>query len=192
MPAQTTLAQLVRAKYPGAYDDLTDAQLEAKIDAAHPGSYADIPRTASASPDPMSALGKAAGIRPDTSSVISRVADEASGVPGLLVGVGKGFASSMADLADYVGAGNAIRSHLPSLDPANEDQRTGQALERFGEVAVPEVAGAVGAGELAARAPAAVAAGQRLAAAHPTAAGVASGLAEGYLRHGTVRGAVAD
>src|SRR4051812_12467791 len=43
--AGQTLAQMVRAKYPGAYDDLSDAQLEAAIDQKHPGAYADLPRT---------------------------------------------------------------------------------------------------------------------------------------------------
>lgn len=40
-----TLAQKVRAKYPGAYDDLTDQQLEAAVRAKHPGVYDDIPVT---------------------------------------------------------------------------------------------------------------------------------------------------
>jgi hypothetical protein len=43
--AGQTLAQMVRAKYPGAYDDLSDAQLEAAIDQKHPGAYADLPRS---------------------------------------------------------------------------------------------------------------------------------------------------
>jgi hypothetical protein len=40
-----TLAQRVRAKYPGIYDDLNDADLEAKVLAKHPGTYDDLPRT---------------------------------------------------------------------------------------------------------------------------------------------------
>lgn len=44
MPEQT-LAQRVRAKYPGAYDDLDDQQLEAAIIAKYPGQYDDLPRT---------------------------------------------------------------------------------------------------------------------------------------------------
>lgn len=42
---QQTLAQLVRAKYPGAYDDLSDQQLEASVKAKYPGQYDDIPTT---------------------------------------------------------------------------------------------------------------------------------------------------
>jgi hypothetical protein len=46
MPEQTqkTLAQRVRAKYPGAYDDLSDVELEQKIIAKFP-EYRDLPRT---------------------------------------------------------------------------------------------------------------------------------------------------
>lgn len=40
-----TLAQLVRKKYPGAYDDLSDSDLEAKVDRKFPGAYSDIPRS---------------------------------------------------------------------------------------------------------------------------------------------------
>lgn len=47
-----TLAQTVRAKYPGQYDDLSDADLEAKIDAKFPGAYNDIPRSGKAPAGP--------------------------------------------------------------------------------------------------------------------------------------------
>lgn len=36
------LAQMVRAKHPGAYDDLTDEQLEKAITAKYPGTYDDL------------------------------------------------------------------------------------------------------------------------------------------------------
>jgi len=41
-----TLAQKIKAKYPGVYDDLSDSELEAKITAKYPGVYDDIPKTA--------------------------------------------------------------------------------------------------------------------------------------------------
>lgn len=44
MPSQT-LAQRVRAMYPGAYDDLSDAQLESAVRAKFPGVYDDLPST---------------------------------------------------------------------------------------------------------------------------------------------------
>lgn len=40
---QQTLAQLVRAKHPGVYDDLSDEQLDGKVRAKYPGVYDDIP-----------------------------------------------------------------------------------------------------------------------------------------------------
>lgn len=43
MPEQT-IAQRVRAKFPGAYDDLDDPTLEAQVLAKHP-EYGDLPRT---------------------------------------------------------------------------------------------------------------------------------------------------
>lgn len=50
-----TLAEMVRAKYPGAYDDLTDVELEASIDSKYPGTYADLPRSKSAPTEPPAA-----------------------------------------------------------------------------------------------------------------------------------------
>jgi hypothetical protein len=44
---QQTLAQLVRSKYPGAYDDIDDASLEGKVLEKYP-QYSDLPRTANA------------------------------------------------------------------------------------------------------------------------------------------------
>ena len=40
-----TLAQLVRDKYPGAYDDLSDHELEGAVQRRYPGVYADIPKS---------------------------------------------------------------------------------------------------------------------------------------------------
>ena len=49
-----TLAQRLRAKYPGAYDDMTDQQLESAVTAKYPGVYDDIPRTGASAPQPES------------------------------------------------------------------------------------------------------------------------------------------
>jgi hypothetical protein len=43
-----TLAQRIKAKHPGAYDDMDDAALEDAMDRKYPGAYKDIPRTQSA------------------------------------------------------------------------------------------------------------------------------------------------
>jgi hypothetical protein len=45
---EPTLAQLIRAKHPGAYDDLDDQALEESVVAKYPGVYDDLPRTQSA------------------------------------------------------------------------------------------------------------------------------------------------
>lgn len=51
-----TLAQRVRAKYPGAYDDMSDEQLESSVVAKFPGVYDDMPRTKKAAPAPQSSV----------------------------------------------------------------------------------------------------------------------------------------
>jgi hypothetical protein len=43
-----TLAQMVKAKYPSVYDDMPDADLEAKVSAKYPKVYDDIPRSTKA------------------------------------------------------------------------------------------------------------------------------------------------
>lgn len=52
MPEQT-LAQKIKAKYPGQYDDLSDQDLEAKITAKYSGVYDDIPKTTGGTDNPM-------------------------------------------------------------------------------------------------------------------------------------------
>lgn len=46
---QQTLAQLVRSKYPGSYDDMDDATLEKNVLAKYP-QYSDLPKTQQVSP----------------------------------------------------------------------------------------------------------------------------------------------
>jgi hypothetical protein len=54
---QQTLAQLVRSKYPGAYDDIDDASLESAVLKKYP-QYADLPRTqAAAAPNLQTGAG---------------------------------------------------------------------------------------------------------------------------------------
>lgn len=48
--ADQTLAQLVRAKYPGVYDKLNDQELESKVRAKYPGTYDKVPSTSTAAP----------------------------------------------------------------------------------------------------------------------------------------------
>jgi hypothetical protein len=53
-PGDETLARLVRAKYPGAYDDMTDVQLEDAVLAKYP-EYRDVPRTQPTAADQLRA-----------------------------------------------------------------------------------------------------------------------------------------
>jgi hypothetical protein len=52
---QQTLAQMVRAKYPHTYDDLSDADLEKSVLAKHP-EYGDLPRSP-VTPNPQTGAG---------------------------------------------------------------------------------------------------------------------------------------
>lgn len=116
MPQQETLAQRVRAKYPGAYDDLNDQQLEAAIDRKYPGVYVDIlrssqaqmPAAATAGMLPSSEVGKP---RPKTrqelieeaKSFVRKPMGEAYGEPtDVLKGVGAGAMSTIIHGGDLL------------------------------------------------------------------------------------------
>jgi len=58
---QQTLAQMVRAKYPGAYDDMDDVSLENQVLAKYP-EYGDLPRTQSAQTGTLPAYSQITGI----------------------------------------------------------------------------------------------------------------------------------
>jgi hypothetical protein len=51
--APQSLAERVRARYPGAYDDLSDVDLETRVKAKYPGAYDDLPTAAEVSPQGM-------------------------------------------------------------------------------------------------------------------------------------------
>jgi hypothetical protein len=61
---QQTLSQLIRAKFPGAYDDMDDSTLEQNVLAKHP-EYSDLPRTpAQTSQQVAAAAGPAQKLSP--------------------------------------------------------------------------------------------------------------------------------
>ena len=66
-----TLAQLIRAKYPGEYDDLSDHDLEEAVLAKYP-EYGDLPRTPRNASDE---LARRLGGRPVTGSQSRTTAD---------------------------------------------------------------------------------------------------------------------
>jgi hypothetical protein len=69
---QQTLAQLVKSKYPGAYDDMDDSSLEQSVLAKHP-EYSDLPRTQAQKPQTQESpvlknVPSATGIGPQPST----------------------------------------------------------------------------------------------------------------------------
>ena len=94
-----TLAQKVRAKYPGVYDDLDDRALEAKVTAKYPGVYDDVPKTQAqppVQPPPTESLGQ---------QILSGAGEVAKGV-------GKGLANTA------IGAGKVMYWTSPPVHAA--------------------------------------------------------------------------
>jgi hypothetical protein len=148
-----TLAQMVRAKYPGAYDDMSDADLESKVDAKYPGAYADIPHTQAAGAPP-SMLQRAG----------SAVAGAASTVGNAVMGAVKGagqtaqnvMASGAVDGLLGPGASMLARQNAPyaaaALMPEGKAQQVGHTAEQVGEYILPAaVTGGLSAGSGLAR-----------------------------------------
>ena len=132
MPDQT-LAQSVKAKYPGVYDDIPDVELETKIKAKYPGVYDDLPSTkgqdtTTQTAAPVSQLGEAWQAVKDivggTLQMAGHAGDAMHGYPQALT----------EDLKNLVGAhkeqfAKAKEAFTASASP-NEPlgQRAGQAL----------------------------------------------------------------
>lgn len=124
----STLAQMVKAKYPGVYDDLDDVTLEAKVTAKYPGVYDDIPRSSAAT---------AQAQQPQEPQQSASDAFIGAAVPYLPPQVGRGIvqgvAGSAIGVADLVSKG--LR-HVPGVNAVVPDQSTfDQARQRF---ATPE------------------------------------------------------
>ncbi len=141
--AEPTLAQRVRSKYPGEYDDMDDAALEAAIDRKYPGEYDDIPRTTAGQPAPA-APGSA-----DSGGLLGAAKNTA-------IGVGKGLTNTALGLTELINQGTAAvglsqpikpevfaRARGDLATPEGTAQNVGFHGEQIGEFFVP-VAGAVG------------------------------------------------
>lgn len=137
-----TLAQLVRAKYPDAYGDMNDQQLEAAVKAKFPGVYDDVPTT------PASTKGQIA----PGSTFSEKIGNAASMLKDVAIGAGKGLGSTVAGIGeDMVNAGmipgqvpaafspdfrNPIFNKIDQATTAtNTAQRVGKVGEKLGEVA---------------------------------------------------------
>lgn len=188
-----TLAQKIKAKYPGAYDDVPDAELESRVLAKYPGVYDDVPRTPTT--PPQDAPARTWG---DTAADVA-------------LGVGKGAANTVTGLGAlayrYVPgvrqASDAVQraafgdvipgdqlmtsAQTTLLAPTNTPQQVGFAGEQLAEFFVPaakvgQVARVPG---LARVAPRAVQAGQaalltRAQGGSGTEAGVSGALAAAF------------
>jgi polyhydroxyalkanoate synthesis regulator phasin len=147
MPDQKTLPELVRAKYPGAYDDLNDAQLDTMVRAKFPGAYDDVPKPkvvapASAHPVLDTAKDVAAGFAKAAGRTVQAVVDD---VPHFFGGAG---ASDYIDLATGRPKGTSYDMVAKGQQPTNTAQRVGGAAETATELALAAVPTAKAVGEV--------------------------------------------
>lgn len=152
------LAEAWRAKYPGAYDNVPDAELEAAIVAKFPGAYDHLLEQTDAEPEPAKPVRQWTGLQ----RVIDTIDAPASG-PTLVGPRVRGFVAgslqAAADLAEGVKAGAAstvyhggdLIRRATGMDRIIDDPevqnvitppqtgagRTGFLLEQGGEFAVP-------------------------------------------------------
>lgn len=142
--ADQTLAQRIKAKYPGEYDDIPDVELERKVKAKYPGEYDDLPSTsdkpaaatAPAAPDQhaglLDALGRAASsyweqVNPVTmvKSAAHVVTDLPGAVGGLLDAQKVPFDKARESFSkgDYAtGARHTLSYLIPVLGPMLDEQ----------------------------------------------------------------------
>jgi len=150
--AQPTLAQLVKAKYPGVYDSLSDAELESKVKAKYPGVYDAVPTTQTQADTPP----------PDTRSGLTKNLDAALGAPGatetlsgLASGAAKGAANTVAGLGEMLhrvpgvsalvdrlyGTPGLSKAAFPAareaVKPSTPAEKAGYTAEQVGEFLVP-------------------------------------------------------
>lgn len=172
-----TLAQKIKAKYPGTYDDIPDAELEQRITAKYPGVYDDIPRTDV----------KAAATAPAPERTWADTAKDALG------GVRAGIANTVYGGGDIIRRATGMERIIDTPEvkaamtpPASTAGKVGMAAEQIGEFFLPTgLAGTAGkvaevakAGALTAAQtggnPTATAASAGLTAAVPVAGALAS------------------
>jgi hypothetical protein len=131
-----TLAQLVRAKYPGVYDDLSDTDLESAVKAKHPGAYDDVPTTLAAPSKGQTVQGDSFG---------DKIRNAASAIGSGIVGAAKGAAHTAIDVGQQAIDAGLLPGHASSfLNPAFENPVLRKAREDTAYANTPErVGGAV-------------------------------------------------
>jgi hypothetical protein len=168
MAGEPTLAERVRAKYPGAYDDIPDDVLEQRIRAKFPGVYDDIPSSAPRASLTASAAGQATVPAEDTLAGRIMAPPETVGEaaltyfnPGTQIAMATGLAKGAANTVAGVGdAANWLGSQAGIVDrdeaafdaaramtaPANAGEALGRGAEQVAEfVALPSPAKVKGA-----------------------------------------------
>lgn len=151
---QQTLAQMVRAKYPGAYDDLSDQQLESSVRAKFPGVYDDLPLSGAKAEKPKDSNTDAFLQRSGLATIGDFVIGALKGggetainlgrmirsIPGSEQALGSMLqgipgASGLAPLASApVSAFDAAKTYT---QPTNTTQAIGKGAEQFAELMVP-------------------------------------------------------
>lgn len=145
-----TLAQLVRAKHPGAYDDLNDQDLESRVIAKYPGVYDDLPRTGASDSKGQRVPGDSFGDKiKNAASMLGSVLPAAGGMIGGALGGIPGAAAGGAAGEGY----RELGRHVAEIPGAVADVTRG-LIEHPAETARGFLSGAthggLGAGEEAA------------------------------------------
>lgn len=165
-----TLAQAVRAKHPGAYDDLSDQALEQAVTAKFPGVYDDLPRTAAA-PAP-----RERGMMDRVGDTLEGVAKNAEDV--VFGGMGRtGVGRTLYNVAQTASRVLPASMELPKdpqwTQPRNTAERAGQAVENAAEFLAPGGLVKAGSARIATAAPKLATAGR--AALEAVSAGTVAG-----------------
>lgn len=151
-----TLAQLVKAKYPGTYDQLSDTELEAKVIAKYPGVYDAVPKTTGAG---VMVNGQPMGIDDYNETQQTKPRTWTQTAIETAKGFGKGALRTVADLeeaplmipgmsraldavaGDSVAVSDRLRQHTAAIRSentyANTPQMVGGGLEALAELAIP-------------------------------------------------------
>jgi hypothetical protein len=131
-----TLAQLIKAQFPGEYDEYDDRELEDLIIAKYPGEYDDYPRTEM----PMGDLTKDIG-----GGLVKGLAQTVSDFSGL--------APRMFGAPDPRAKGGAMHGITEFAQPKTKGEAVGKFIEQVGEFAIPGMSGEAVGAKLASKAP---------------------------------------
>jgi hypothetical protein len=137
MPTVADLGRLVKAKHPGAYNDIADAELGRRVQAKYPGSYSDfsdsgsVPSMAMTAQDnPLARFGQSVGrgvlgLLPAAGGIVGSLPGVATGNP--IMGIaGAGIGGDIGERARQYFSGEATST--PKAETAGLTQGGAQAL----------------------------------------------------------------